>query len=115
MTRLRNWRELAACRNAATAYYDPFFDETDKDELAAIAICRICHVQGECLAYAIGTGQSHGVWGGKPQRELRRLITLDRLGRAQGRRAWPRRRQQGRRRLVATTHYRKQRGGGAGG
>jgi WhiB family redox-sensing transcriptional regulator len=87
MTVLRDWREMAACRNAATAHYDPFFDESEKGERAAIAICRICPVQGECLAYAIDTGQLHGVWGGTPQQELRRLITRDRRGRAQARRA----------------------------
>ena len=87
MTILHSWRELAACRNAATAHYDPFFDETEQGERAAIAICRICRVQGECLAYAVRTGQSHGVWGGKPQRVLRRLIARDRLGQAQARRA----------------------------
>ena len=87
MTTLHSWRELAACRNAATAHYDPFFDESEKGERAAIAICRICPVQGECLAYAIDTGQLHGVWGGTPQQELRRLITRDRRGRAQARRA----------------------------
>ena len=87
MTLLRDWRELAACRNAATAHYDPFFDESEKGERAAIAICQICPVQGECLAYAIDTGQLHGVWGGTPQQELRRLITRDRRGRAQARRA----------------------------
>jgi WhiB family redox-sensing transcriptional regulator len=82
---LGNWRELAACRNAATAHHDPFFDETEQGERAAIAICRTCRVQGECLAFAVRTGQSYGVWGGRPQRELRRLIALDRLGRAQAR------------------------------
>jgi Transcription factor WhiB len=83
VTALRDWRELAACRNTATARYDPFFDETEQGERAAIATCRTCRVQGECLAYAVRTGQSYGVWGGRPQRELRRLIALDRLGRAQ--------------------------------
>jgi WhiB family redox-sensing transcriptional regulator len=92
MTVALNWRELAACRNAATAHYDPFFDETEKGERAAIAICRTCRVQGECLAYAVRTGQSYGVWGGTPQRELRRLIALDRLGRPQARQAWARHR-----------------------
>jgi hypothetical protein len=87
MTTLRNWRELAACHNAATSHFDPFFDETEQGERAAIAICRTCRVQGECLAYAVRTGQSYGVWGGTPQRELRYLIALDRLGRAQARRA----------------------------
>jgi WhiB family redox-sensing transcriptional regulator len=85
MSMLRDWRELAACRNAATARYDPFFDETEQGEQAAIAVCRTCRVQGECLAYAVRTGQSYGVWGGRSQRELRRLVALDRLGRAQAR------------------------------
>ena len=47
MTLLRDWRESAACRNAATAHYDPFFDESDKGQRAAIAICRVCPVQDE--------------------------------------------------------------------
>jgi hypothetical protein len=83
VTALRDWRELAACRNIVTARYDPFFDGTEGGERAALAICRTCRVQGECLAYAVRTGQSYGVWGGTPQRELRHLIALDRLGRAQ--------------------------------
>jgi WhiB family redox-sensing transcriptional regulator len=83
MTMLRDWRELAACRKTVTARYDPFFDETEEAEQAAIAVCRTCRVQGECLAYAVRSGQSYGVWGGRPQRELRRLIALDRLGQAQ--------------------------------
>jgi hypothetical protein len=83
MTALRDWRELAACRNTVTAGYDPFFDETEEGEQAAITVCRTCRVQGECLAYAVRSGQSYGVWGGRPQHELRRLIALDRLGRTQ--------------------------------
>jgi WhiB family transcriptional regulator, redox-sensing transcriptional regulator len=83
VTALRDWRELAACRKTVTAGYDPFFNGTEQGERAAIAICRTCRVQGECLAYAVATGQFYGVWGGRPQRELRRLIALDRLGRAQ--------------------------------
>jgi WhiB family transcriptional regulator, redox-sensing transcriptional regulator len=70
---LRDWRELAACRNTVTARYDPFFDGTEEGEQAAIAVCRTCRVQGECLAFAIRSGQFYGVWGGRPQRELRRL------------------------------------------
>jgi WhiB family transcriptional regulator, redox-sensing transcriptional regulator len=87
VTMLRDWRELAACRNTVTARYDPFFDGTEQGEQAALAICRTCRVQGECLAYAIRTGQSYGVWGGRPQQELRRLVALDRLGQAQVRAA----------------------------
>jgi hypothetical protein len=84
---LRDWRVLAACRNTVTARYDPFFDETEEGEQAALAICRTCRVQGECLAYAVRSGQSYGVWGGRPQQELRRLVAVDRLGQAQVRAA----------------------------
>jgi hypothetical protein len=87
VTALRDWRELAACRNTVTARYDPFFDGTEQGEQAALAICRTCRVQGECLAYAVRTGQSYGVWGGRPQQELRRLVALDRLGQTQVRAA----------------------------
>jgi WhiB family redox-sensing transcriptional regulator len=82
---LRDWRVLAACRNTVTARYDPFFDETEEGEQAAIAVCRTCRVQGECLVYAVRSGQSYGVWGGRPQQELRRLVALNRLGRTQAR------------------------------
>jgi hypothetical protein len=51
VTALRDWREPAACRKTVTARYDPFFDGTEQGERAAIAICRTCRVQSECLAY----------------------------------------------------------------
>jgi adenine-specific DNA glycosylase len=64
-----------------TAEDDPFFDGGEDNERAAIAICHLCPVQDACLAYAIGTGQQYGVWGGQPQTVLRRLIAQDRRGR----------------------------------
>ena len=36
-------------------------------------VCRGCLVRDECAAYAIDTGQGHGVWGGLSERERRRL------------------------------------------
>ena len=43
-------------------------------------LCTVCPVQGACLAYAIRTAQPHGIWGGRPQAELQRLIASDRAG-----------------------------------
>ena len=105
MTILRDWRELAACRNTVTARYDPFFDETEAGERAAIAVCRICRVQGECLAYAVRSGQSYGVWGGKPQRVLRLLIARDRLGQAQAGQASPQHRNSAKDRCEHGHHF----------
>jgi hypothetical protein len=64
----------AICDGVATADYDPFFPTTPEDELDALAMCRICPARAPCLAYAVETGQMFGIWGGKTQRQLRRLI-----------------------------------------
>jgi WhiB family redox-sensing transcriptional regulator len=81
VTTVTDWRDLAECRDLVTADDDPFFDGGEDNQRAAIAICQLCPVQDPCLAYAISTGQQYGVWGGKPQAELRRLVAQDRGGR----------------------------------
>ena len=88
--RLGRWMDLAACRGTVTSADEDIFFAPDLDELGgnrgaatrmaatrerqALAVCDGCPVQAECLAYAIATGQQHGVWGGKTQQELRRLV-----------------------------------------
>lgn len=68
-----NWRQLAACR-----YTDPdlFFPVSTSglclDQVArAKAICARCRVTRQCLAFALGTRQQHGVWAGLSEQELR--------------------------------------------
>ena len=89
-TRLGRWMDLAACRGTVTSADEDIFFPPDLDELGgdrgaatrlaatrewqALAVCGRCSVQVECLAYAVTTGQQHGVWGGKTQQELRRLV-----------------------------------------
>lgn len=85
MSAAERWQHLAACRDVDTARYDPFFAAGEQAEHDALAICRICPVRAECLAYAVRTGQEYGIWGGAPQHELRRLIAADRRGRARHR------------------------------
>jgi hypothetical protein len=72
----------AVCEGVATADYDPFFPESREQEADALAMCSICPVRGPCLAFAVDTGQTFGIWGGKTQREVRRLIARARTGRA---------------------------------
>ena len=89
-TRLGQWMDLAACRGTVNSADEYIFFAPDLDELGgnrgaaarlaatrehqALAICDRCPVQVECLAYAVATRQQHGVWGGKTQQELRRLV-----------------------------------------
>ena len=87
---LGQWMRRAACRNTVTSPDDDVFFPPDAGELPghrhaarqlatereqqALAICNRCPVQDNCLAYAVATRQRHGVWGGRTQQELRRLI-----------------------------------------
>jgi WhiB family redox-sensing transcriptional regulator len=36
-------------------------------------VCNACDVRGTCLAWALETGQDHGVWGGLSEDELRSM------------------------------------------
>jgi WhiB family transcriptional regulator, redox-sensing transcriptional regulator len=71
----------AVCEGVATADYDPFFPESREQEADALAMCSICPVRKPCLTFAIETGQMFGIWGGRTQREVRRLIARARTGR----------------------------------
>ena len=88
MTEVGCWRDEAACRDVVTADYDPFFADSAQLQAEAIAICTACPVRDDCLTFAVRTGQQYGIWGGQPQRIVRRLIAADRAGRPQARRAY---------------------------
>jgi WhiB family transcriptional regulator, redox-sensing transcriptional regulator len=74
----------AVCERVARADYDPFFAETPEAEADALAMCRICPAKAACLAYAVETGQVFGIWGGKTQKQIRRLIGRTRGGGPRG-------------------------------
>ena len=82
----RFWRDLAACLEVVSADYDPFFADAKDLQAEAIAICATCPVRDACLTFAVRTGQQYGIWGGQPERIIRRLIASDRAGRPQARR-----------------------------
>lgn len=64
------WRSFAACRNA-----DPriFFPQSELFSNQAKLICSTCPVRQQCLAWAMGTAQRDGVWGGRTAKERRRM------------------------------------------
>jgi WhiB family redox-sensing transcriptional regulator len=65
------WRLFAACRSADPDLFFPISDSGPaQDQTAeAQAICAACHVQRECLAFALQTGQIYGIWGGTTEHE----------------------------------------------
>lgn len=72
---LRQWRELAACRDSDPDLFFPIGTTGPAIEQIeeARAICRACIVREDCLQFSLNTNQEAGVWGGYAEDERRRL------------------------------------------
>ena len=81
-----SWRESAACQGVDPELFFPVgvTGPAVVQIRAAKAICGRCPVRERCLAYALDTGQTAGVWGGCDENErlalYRRQRRRERLG-----------------------------------
>ena len=50
-----------------------FFPRDGTGVIKAQRICAVCPVVEQCLNYALENHVDHGIWGGKSERERRRL------------------------------------------
>lgn len=70
-----DWRHRAICRDEDPELF--FAVGNDGPALLQIAeakmVCRRCPVTTDCLSWALETGQSDGVWGGKTEDERRAM------------------------------------------
>jgi WhiB family redox-sensing transcriptional regulator len=82
MRPIGDWQSRAACRQLGAAADELFFADTQEGVREALAICQRCRVRPSCLEYAIRTRQEYGVWGGRTEQQLRRLIAAERQGRS---------------------------------
>jgi WhiB family redox-sensing transcriptional regulator len=70
-----DWRNRAACLDEDPELFfpvgstGPAVEQTER----AKAVCQGCEVIAHCLAWALETGQSDGIWGGKTADERRAL------------------------------------------
>lgn len=64
------WMDQANC-----AGVDPelFFPDRGASTREAKAVCQACVVRVECLDYALDHSEKHGIWGGRSERERRRM------------------------------------------
>ena len=69
----RGWTERAACANLQTKRFFPSESESSAE---AVAVCRQCPVQSDCLQYALTRGIKDGVWGGTTERERMRMLRI---------------------------------------
>ncbi len=70
-----DWREHGACLSADPDLFFPISSDgaSRQQERQAKAVCAGCEVRTACLAFALESGQVHGVWGGLGEEELKRL------------------------------------------
>ena len=61
------WRDQGSCRESPVDFF-PFAEDAQAIRLAK-DVCDLCPVIDDCLAYAIETRQSDGVWGGLTPKE----------------------------------------------
>lgn len=64
------WQAAANCRGV-----DPelFFPQRGESTREAKQVCAGCTVRADCLDYAIANGEKFGIWGGRSERERRRI------------------------------------------
>jgi WhiB family redox-sensing transcriptional regulator len=65
------WMADGKCREVPPAV---FFPSDGLGVQAAQRICAECPVSDACLEYALANRIDHGVWGGRSERERRRIL-----------------------------------------
>lgn len=68
-----DWRHRAVCRDEDPELFFPTSEvgPGSATVAAAKAVCRRCPVTEACLAWAMDSGQDHGIWGGRTPGERR--------------------------------------------
>jgi WhiB family redox-sensing transcriptional regulator len=70
-----NWWDQAACRTEPPELFFPVgtTGPARRQIAEAKSVCHRCPVTAACLAWALNTGQRHGVWGGLSEDERHEL------------------------------------------
>ena len=57
-----------------------FFSDDPEEKYAAKNLCFTCPVRKDCIKYALEEKQIWGVWGGRDENEIRRILSVDANG-----------------------------------
>ena len=74
-----DWMSQGKCRELSPSF---FFPSDGIGVQEAQRVCAECPVAEACLQYALDERVDHGVWGGKSERERRRILRRRRLSHA---------------------------------
>ena len=70
-----DWMERGACVGGDINRFFPEPGDSQNVISAAKRICAVCPVKVECLEYALEYDGMPGIWGGKTQRERKRIFS----------------------------------------
>lgn len=76
---MTDWRHRSACRDEDPELFFPITEKRGRDGRdnadvqEAKAICRRCPVTGDCLTWALTSGQDSGIWGATTSDERREM------------------------------------------
>jgi WhiB family redox-sensing transcriptional regulator len=65
------WQDDALCAETDPEAFTP---TKGGSTLSAKRVCAACPVAAQCLEYALANNERHGVWGGKSERERRKIL-----------------------------------------
>lgn len=68
-----DWMAEAACRDAPTEIFYPKKGDPDTAHWVAL-FCGLCPVREQCLEYALARRERDGIWGGKTEKQRRRIL-----------------------------------------
>ena len=68
-----DWMERASCLPYPIELFFPEPGDSQQVIKAAKKVCAGCPVNAQCLEYAMGFDNLPGIWGGKTQRERRKI------------------------------------------
>jgi WhiB family redox-sensing transcriptional regulator len=72
---VRDWRSLAACRQADPELFFPDAPADSRQAAEALSFCAGCPVRAECLDFALRHGIADGIWGGLAEDERKRAVS----------------------------------------
>lgn len=64
------WQAFALCAQIDS---EIFFPDKGESTVPAKRVCMACEVRTECLEYALRNAERFGIWGGKSERERRKI------------------------------------------
>ena len=76
-----NWIKDSLCSKKENEHMmEWFFSEEPEEKYAAKNLCFSCPVRKDCVKYALEKKQIWGVWGGRDENEIRRILSVDANG-----------------------------------